>query len=199
MIFYKIARAATFLVSKILYKVRYEGLENVPNDRGFILCSNHISTFDPILIAVRLKPQCFFMAKEELFENKLLAPIIRGLGAFPVTRGKGDTAAIEKAVDYVKNGKVVAIFPEGHRSEDGKLQKLKSGAVVIAAETGMGLQPCVIKKGPQKRLWTPVVIRYGKFITHEQLGLTGKVPSQIRAANRLLTNSMENMLEDIHV
>ena len=63
MIFYKIARAATFLVSKILYKVRYEGLENVPNDRGFILCSNHISTFDPILIAVRLKPQCFFMAK----------------------------------------------------------------------------------------------------------------------------------------
>ena len=199
MIFYKIARAATFLVSKILYKVRYEGLENVPNDRGFILCSNHISTFDPILIAVRLKPQCFFMAKEELFENKLLAPIIRGLGAFPVTRGKGDTAAIEKAVDYVKNGKVVAIFPEGHRSEDGKLQKLKSGAVVIAAETGMGLQPCVIKKGSQKRLRTPVVIRYGKFITHEQLGLTGKVPSQIRAANRLLTNSMENMLEDIHV
>ncbi len=199
MIFYKMARAATFLVSKILYKVRYEGLENIPSDRGFILCSNHISTFDPILIAVRLKPQCFFMAKEELFEKKLLAPIIRGLGAFPVTRGKGDTAAIEKAVDYVKNGKVVAIFPEGHRSEDGKLQKLKSGAVVIAAETGMGLQPCVIKKGQKKFLRTPVVIRYGQFITHEQLGLTGKVPSQIRAANRLLSTSMENMLEDIHV
>ncbi len=199
MLFYKVARAVTLLVSKMLYKVRFEGLENVPNDRGFILCSNHISTFDPILIAVKLKPQCFFMAKEELFENKLLGPIIRGLGAFPVSRGKGDTAAIEKAVDYVKNGKVVAIFPEGHRSPDGKLQKLKSGAVVIAAETGMGLQPCVIKKGERHGLRTPVVIRYGSFITHEQLGLTGKVPSQIRAANRLLTNSMETMLEDIHV
>ena len=199
MLFYKVARAVTLLVSKMLYKVRFEGLENVPNDRGFILCSNHISTFDPILIAVKLKPQCFFMAKEELFENKLLGPTIRGLGAFPVSRGKGDTAAIEKAVDYVKNGKVVAIFPEGHRSPDGKLQKLKSGAVVIAAETGMGLQPCVIKKGERHGLRTPVVIRYGSFITHEQLGLTGKVPSQIRAANRLLTNSMETMLEDIHV
>ena len=199
MLCYKVARAVTLLVSKMLYKVRFEGLENVPNDRGFILCSNHISTFDPILIAVKLKPQCFFMAKEELFENKLLGPIIRGLGAFPVSRGKGDTAAIEKAVDYVKNGKVVAIFPEGHRSPDGKLQKLKSGAVVIAAETGMGLQPCVIKKGERHGLRTPVVIRYGSFITHEQLGLTGKVPSQIRAANRLLTNSMETMLEDIHV
>lgn len=199
MIFYKIARVATLLVSKILYRVRYEGLENVPTDRGFILCSNHISAFDPILIAVKLKPQCFFMAKEELFENKLLSPIIRGLGAFPVTRGKGDTAAIEKAVEYVKSGKVVAIFPEGHRSHDGKLQKLKSGAVVIAAETGMGLQPCIIKKGERHGLRTPVAIRYGSFITHEQLALTGKVPSQIRAANRLLTDSMEKMLEDIHV
>ena len=56
MLFYKVARAVTLLVSKMLYKVRFEGLENVPNDRGFILCSNHISTFDPILIAVKLKP-----------------------------------------------------------------------------------------------------------------------------------------------
>ncbi len=199
MIFYKIARAVTYFISKCIYNVRYEGLENVPTDHGFILCSNHISNFDPILIAVRLKPQCFFMAKEELFKNKFVGMIIRGLGAFPVSRGKGDTAAIDKAVNYVKEGKVVAIFPEGHRSKDGQLQKLKSGAVVIAAETGEGLQPCVIKKGEKKFLRTPVVIRYGKFITHEELGLTGKVPSQIRGANKLLTASLESMLEDIHV
>lgn len=199
MIFYKIARAVTHLISKCLYKVRYEGLENVPTDRGFILCSNHISNFDPILIAVRLRPQCFFMAKEELFKNPFVSLIIRGLGAFPVSRGKGDTAAIEKAVNYVKDGKVVAIFPEGHRSKDGNLQKLKSGAVVIAAETGGGLQPCVIKKGEKRFLRTPVVIRYGKFITHQQLGLTGRVPAQIRSANKLLTASLEGMLEDIHV
>lgn len=198
-LFYKIAKTVTRWISHIFYKVTYEGVEKVPTDRGFILCSNHVSAFDPILVAVRVKPQCFFMAKEELFRNKFVSMIITGLGAFPVSRGKGDTEAVDKAVNYVKEGKVVAIFPEGHRSEDGSLQKLKSGAVVIAAQTGGGLQPCVVKMGPKKRFRRPVVIRYGDFITHEQLGLTGRVPSQIRAANKLLTTSLQTMLEDIHV
>ena len=197
--FYYIARIAVYIVMMIFYKPRFEGLENVPRDKGFILCSNHISTFDPILVAVRVKPRCYFMAKEELFKNPFVSLIIRGLGAFPVNRGKGDTAAVEKAVQYVKEGKVVAIFPEGHRSKDGSLQKLKSGAVVIAAETGGGLQPCVIKKGKKGLFRTPVVIRYGKFISHEELGLTGRSPSQIRAANRLLTQSLSILLEEANV
>lgn len=197
--FYFIAKIVTRWISHLFYKVSYEGVEKVPTDRGFILCSNHITMFDPILVAVRIKPQCFFMAKEELFKNKFVSLIIRGLGAFPVTRGKGDTEAVDKAVNYVKEGKVVAIFPEGTRSKDGHLQKLKSGAVVIAAQTGGGLQPCVIKMGEKKHFRRPVVIRYGDFITHEQLGLTGRVPSQIRAANKLLTTSLQTMLDDIQV
>ena len=171
----------------------------MPNDKGFILVSNHISNFDPIFVAVKVKPRCYFMAKEELFRNPFVSLIIRGLGAFPVSRGKGDTAAVEKAVGYVKEGKVVAIFPEGHRSPDGKLQKLKSGAVVIAAETGGGMQPCVVRKGPKKGLRTPVVIRYGKFISHEELGLTGRTPSQIRTANKLLTKTLTDLLEETDV
>jgi 1-acyl-sn-glycerol-3-phosphate acyltransferase len=198
-VFYHIAKNVTRLVSHLFYKVSYEGIEKVPTDRGFILCSNHITMFDPILVACRLKRQCFFMAKEELFRNKFVSLIIRGLGAFPVSRGKGDTEALDKAVNYVKDGKVVAIFPEGTRSKDGHLQKLKSGAVVIAAQTGGGLQPCVVKMGEKKLFRRPVVIRYGDFITHEQLGLEGKVPSQIRSANKLLTTSLQTMLDDIQV
>ncbi len=194
--FYYIARAVVYIVLLILYKPRFEGLENVPRDKGFILVSNHISNFDPIFIAVKVKPQCFFMAKEELFRNPFVSLIIRGLGAFPVSRGKGDTAAVEKAVGLVKAGKVVAIFPEGHRSPDGKLQKLKSGAVVIAAETGGGMQPCIIQKGTKKILRTPVTIRYGKFISHEELGLNGRSPSQIRAANKLLTRTLAGLMEE---
>ena len=194
--FYYIARAVVYIVLLILYKPRFEGLENVPRDKGFILVSNHVSNFDPIFIAVKVKPQCFFMAKEELFRNPFVSLIIRGLGAFPVSRGKGDTAAVEKAVGLVKAGKVVAIFPEGHRSPDGKLQKLKSGAVVIAAETGGGMQPCIIQKGTKKFLRTPVTIRYGKFISHEELGLNGRSPSQIRAANKLLTRTLAGLMEE---
>ncbi|MDD6033685.1 MAG: lysophospholipid acyltransferase family protein [Oscillospiraceae bacterium] len=198
MSFYAFARGVVSLVSKLMYKVRYEGVEQVP-EKGFVLCSNHISQFDPIFVAVKLKPQCFFMAKEELFRFKPLALLLRALGAFPVARGKGDTGAIEKAVNLVKSGNVVAIFPEGHRSKTGELQKLKSGAVLIAAETGCGLQPCVIKKGKRKFIRRPVVVRYGAFITPEQLAIQSRAPSEIRAANRLLTGTLQNLLEEAHV
>lgn len=197
MTFYVLARWVVLQVSKLLYKVTYEGTEKVP-DGGFILCSNHISLFDPIFVAVKVKPQCHFMAKEELFRNKALGLLLKALGAFPVSRGKGDTGAIDHAVDLVQNGRVVGIFPEGTRSKTGELQKLKSGAVVVAAQTGCGLQPCVIKKGEKRFLRTPVTVRFGDFITHEQLGITDRSPSQIRSANRLLTDTLKTMLEETH-
>lgn len=197
MTFYVLARWVVLQVSKLLYKVTYEGTEKVP-DGGFILCSNHISLFDPIFVAVKVKPQCHFMAKEELFRNKALGLLLKALGAFPVSRGKGDTGAIDHAVDLVKSGKVVGIFPEGTRSRTGELQKLKSGAVVVAAQTGCGLQPCVIKKGEKKFLRTPVTVRYGDFIPPERLGITDRSPSQIRSANRLLTDTLKTMLEETH-
>lgn len=198
MTFYVLARWVVFQVSKLLYKVRYEGTEKVP-EGGFVLCSNHISLFDPIFVAVKVKPQCYFMAKEELFKNKALGLLLGSLGAFPVARGKGDTGAIDHAVDLVKSGRVVGIFPEGTRSKTGALQRLKSGAVVVAAQTGCGLQPCIIKKGKKKFLRTPVTVRYGDFIPPEQLAITGNVPSQIRAANRLLTDTLSTMLEETDV
>lgn len=197
MSFYTFARSVVYLVSKLLYKVQYQGLENIP-EGGFILCSNHISQFDPIFVAVKVKPQCFFMAKEELFRFKPFGALIRALGAFPVARGKGDTGGIQRAVDLVRSGHVVAIFPEGHRSKTGELLKLKSGAVLIAAETGCGLLPCIIKKGKRKGIRRPVVVRYGNFVSHENLGIQNRLPSEIRFANRLLTASLTTLLEDTH-
>ncbi len=198
MSFYVFARGVVFLVSKLLYSVRYEGLEHIP-ESGFILCSNHISQFDPIFVAVKVKPQCFFMAKEELFKFKPLGLLLRALGAFPVARGKGDTSAIDHSVELVKNKKVVAIFPEGHRSKTGELQKIKSGAVLVAAEAGCSILPCVIKKGKRRFLRRPVTVRYGPCISKEQLGILNRSPSEIRAANRLLTGTLGGLLEGTHV
>ena len=198
MSFYNFGRAVTTAFVRIIYRLRFEGLENVPEDRGFILCSNHISDLDPILVAIRVKPQCFFMAKEELFKIPVLASIVRALGAFPVARGKGDTAAIDHAVDVVNSGHVLAIFPAGTRTKDGKLLKLKSGAIVVASKTGGDLLPCVIKKGRRKFLRRTVTVKYGKVIPNEALGLTGTSPSEIKQANKLLTATLTGMLEEIH-
>ncbi len=200
MSFYTFARCVVRVVAAMRYKLRYEGLENVPEGRGFLLCSNHISMFDPILVAIRIRPRCYFMAKEELFRFKPLGFLIRALGAFPVSRGKGDTAAIERAVELVKDGKALVIFPEGHRSKDGKLLKLKSGAVVIASQTGGDILPCIIRKGERRGLRRPpLTVRYGKVIPCAELGVTAAhVPSEIRAGNRILTERMTALLEETH-
>lgn len=198
MSFYNFGRAVTNAFVHLLYHLKFEGLENIPEDRGFILCSNHISDLDPILVAVRVKPQCFFMAKEELFHIPILASIVRALGAFPVARGKGDTAAIDRAVEVVNSGHVLAIFPEGTRTKDGKLLKLKSGAIVVASKTGGDLLPCVVKKGKRKILRRTVTVKYGKVISNQTLGITGTSPSELKQANKLLTATLTGMLEEIH-
>ena len=200
MSFYTFARAVVRVIAHIRYRLRFEGLENVPEGRGFLLCSNHISMFDPILVAIRIKPRCYFMAKEELFRFRPFGALIRALGAFPVSRGKGDTAAIDRAVSLVKDGKALVIFPEGHRSKDGKLLELKSGAVVIASQTGGDILPCIIRKGERKGLRRPLTVRYGKVIPCAELGITAAhVPSEIRAGNRILTERMTALLEETHV
>ena len=200
MSFYTFARAVLVVVTKLGYRLRYEGLENVPEDRGFILCSNHISNMDPILVGIRLKPKCYFMAKEELFRFKPLGWLIKALGAFPVSRGRGDTAAIDKAVELVRSGKVLVIFPEGHRSKDGKLLKLKSGAAVISSQTQGDLLPCIVRKGERRGLRRDVVIRYGPILHYQELGIAPESGTAgIRGANRLLTEKMTRLLEETHV
>ncbi len=199
MSFYKFAQGVVRVVARILYRVRLEGLENVPADRGFLLCSNHISSFDPIFVGGWIKPECTFMAKEELFRFKPFGALIRALGAFPVSRGKGDTAAIDRAVELVRSGRVVTIFPEGHRSKTGELLKLKSGAVVVASQTQADILPCAIKKGKRKLLRTPVTVRYGQMIPYQSLGITERTPAEIKRANRLLTAELSRLLEEIHV
>ncbi len=192
MSFYNFGRVVTTAFVRLIYRLRFEGLENIPEGRGFILCSNHISDLDPILVAIRVKPQCYFMAKEELFKIPVLSTIVRALGAFPVARGKGDTAAIDHAINVVNSGRVRT------RTKDGRLLKLKSGAIVVASKTGGDLLPCVIKKGQRKFLRRTVTVKYGKVIPNEALGLTGTSPSEIKQANKLLTATLTGMLEAIH-
>ena len=199
MSFYKIAQGVVRVFARMLYKVRIEGLENVPDNQGFLLCSNHISNFDPILVGGWLKPECTFMAKEELFRFKPFGALIRALGAFPVSRGKGDTAALDRAAELVRSGRVVTIFPEGHRSKTGELLKLKSGAVVIASQTQADILPCAVKKGKRKLLRAPVTVRYGRLIPYQSLGIVSRTPAEIKGANRVLTAELSRLLEEIHV
>lgn len=111
--FYYLGKIVTGFIFRIWFHMEFYGQENQPRDRGYILCCNHRSALDPVLIAQKIKKPIRYMAKIELFQNKFVSFIIRRLGAFPVARGRGDTSAIDTAVETVKKGHVLGLFPEG--------------------------------------------------------------------------------------
>ncbi|MDD3192266.1 MAG: lysophospholipid acyltransferase family protein [Oscillospiraceae bacterium] len=193
--FYYFGKTVTGFLFRIWFKVEFYGQENQPQDRGYILCCNHRSALDPILVAQKIKRPIRYMAKVELFKNKFVGFIIRHLGAFPVARGKGDTSAIDTAVETVRSGRVLGLFPEGTRSHDDQLLRFKSGAAVIAAQSGGDLLPAAIWYGG-KRFRSKVVVRYGKPISSSQILIEDHSTKQIKAVVALLWDEVEKLLEE---
>ncbi len=118
--------------------------ENVPLEGGVILAPNHLSNWDPMLVSCFLKREVGYMAKEELFRVPLLGPFLRYYNSFPVRRFGLDRTAIRLAINKLKSGECVGIFPEGHRSPDGNLQKGSPGVALIAAKAQVPIVPIAI-------------------------------------------------------
>ena len=110
-------------IYKLFYNFKIEGWENVPEKEGVIIASNHRSYADPVILTMPMKRPVTYMAKEELFHNKIFGAFIRFLGAFPVKRGAGDMQVIDDCVDILESGRNVVIFPEGTRSKENKGSK----------------------------------------------------------------------------
>jgi 1-acyl-sn-glycerol-3-phosphate acyltransferase len=167
--FYLFAGGISWPFLKFLYRLRAEGVENVPQDQGFVLAANHVSNFDPWPLGIPLFPKRYlrFMAKSELFWWPL-GPIIHSGGAFKVRRGEGDLAAIAKAVKLVRDGHIVVMFPHGTRQRKGLVKKYQprshSGAARIALEAGVPLVPAAITGTDRLLRLGQLRVRYGKPI-----------------------------------
>lgn len=146
------------------YSLHYEGRENIPKGTVVIYASNHRTNADPPLVGAGARGKHSFMAKEELFHNKLFGWLIRSLGAFPVARGKGDTAVIDTSVERLKSGRNLMIFPEGTRSKTGKVGRGHSGAALIAARSGALIVPVGVCFGEKLKFRTRITVKYGEPI-----------------------------------
>ena len=111
-----------------------------------MLSANHLSNLDPWPLGLAVWPAPIrFMAKAEIFDHKLLGPFVAAQGAFPVRRGERDSGALEKAIEFVRNGEVVVMFPEGtRRGKPGHVPKHHTGAARVALEAGVPLVPAAI-------------------------------------------------------
>ena len=131
-----------WLPVKLLFPVRVQNRERVP-EGAMVLCAPHSSMIDPVLLMMALGIRRFprFMAKQELFEKPLLGGILRGMGVFPVNRGKADMQAIRTALGILKNGGILGIFPEGTRVHTEETGSARGGAIMLASHTGAPLVP----------------------------------------------------------
>lgn len=143
------------------------GVENIPKEGPVLLCSNHISNLDPPLVGSFMKRKIHFMAKEELFSNKLLGSLLFSLGAFPVKRGTGDRQALRKGLGLLEEGKVLCLFPEGTRSKTGEIGKGLSGSGFFALRSKAAVVPVAIY-GKYKPFHKVTVV-YGKPLNFEDL------------------------------
>lgn len=145
----------------LFYKVDIKGLENIPEEGAAILCSNHIHALDSVLYVTRIKRMIYAMGKEELFNTKFKNWFMHAMGVFPVKR---DSAASEEAIKiaegHLKDGDLLAIFPEGTRNGLAKGIKPKKGVALIALRAKVPVIPMAME-GSFKP-FTRIKIRIGE-------------------------------------
>lgn len=121
-----------------------QGLELIPESGPLLLCSNHVSNYDPLLLGAVVPRLMHAMAKAELFRNPLLARYLRACNVFPIRRQEADAAALRTALGVLKGGGVLVLFPEGHRSHGARMRPFSRGAGYLALRSGAPVLPCAI-------------------------------------------------------
>ena len=142
--FYRTLAVILRFIFKLCFNAKVTGRGNVPKEGAVIMAANHMSNFDPPFLGCFSPRPVNYMAKIELFENKIFASIISALGAFPVKRGQADKGAIKKAASLLKSGETLGIFPEGTRSKTGEVQKGEIGVAMFASMANAPVVPVAI-------------------------------------------------------
>lgn len=170
---------------RFFQRIKPIGLENVSDDKGYLICSNHIAAKDIIMIAAAYPKQIRCIAKKELFSVPILSCLIKKLGAVSLDRSGTDVSAIKTAVNLAKAGLNVAIFPQGHRypSTDPSTTPIKSGAGLIAYKSGIDILPVFIRvKNNKYSFLRKIEIVFGKPIKNSELGFTNGGSEEYKAA-----------------
>lgn len=175
----------------ILHPTTVEGMEKLPKS-GVLLCPNHSSNWDPVLIGTKLPVnyRLHVMAKEELFRNPVLGWIIRKLGAFPVSRGNNDINTVRASMQAIKDGDNLLIFPEGTVVRngvgyvDGLPAHAKAGVAMIGVRTGATLIP-VFMDG-EKKLFHRTRIIFGDPYEPHYTGRRGTSEEMQKIADDVL-------------
>lgn len=183
-------------------KFDFEGVEHVPREGGAILSINHIGYLDFALTGTAALPAgryVRFMAKKEIFDNKIAGPLMRGMHHICVDRSSG-TGSFVAALRALRSGEIIGIFPEGTISVSFEIKELKTGAVRLAMGAGVPVIPTIV--WGSQRIWTKKVkrnLRRNKFPITVAFGtpIYFDKESDVEAGEKLLRETMISMLHEI--
>ena len=170
--FYQLAVNVLTAAAKLLFFVRVEGKENIP-EGACVIMGNHRAWIDPFCLAMCARDrEIRFMGKKELWGNKVFAWIAKQVRGVPVDRGNVDMASIRMSMTVLKAGHTLGIFPEGTRTKGDGMMPLQGGASLLALRSKCPVVPVYIDG--DYRLFRPVVVRVGKPVEMEDL-LAGRI------------------------
>ncbi len=147
---FEILRPCVRVISRVCWNLKLTGTENIPTEGGLIIASNHQTYFDPFWISIPVNRPVRYLAWSVAFDWPVIGTVMTLLGAWPLQVAGSDPAAIRRSLQWLREGGVLVIFPEGGRSTcDGAMTRFKAGAVRLALEANVPILPVTIRGGNQ--------------------------------------------------
>jgi len=175
LIYQLVSKLFVLPIYKFVFRGHLIGIENIPQKNAFIMVSNHGSLLDPPLLGHALGRNISFMAKAELFKIPFLGFVIKACGAYPVKRGIADKNTIKTACKKLSNNNSIGIFIDGTRQKNGRVNKPKQGAALLAFKNQKLLLPVAIVNSHRLirfryfiPLFSKIVIKVGKPVQPPQ-------------------------------
>ncbi|OGL40166.1 MAG: hypothetical protein A3C43_09115 [Candidatus Schekmanbacteria bacterium RIFCSPHIGHO2_02_FULL_38_11] len=172
---YDLLKAIGVPLFKLYFRLESINAKNIPAKGGVIIVANHSSFIDALFIAATVPRKIGFMMLQSFYKKPVLNWFCRDITCIPVPDNESGHQALRRAIEYLKEGNTLSIFPEGGRSDDGKLKEAKTGTAFIALKTGIPVIPAGIIgnfKAYSKHHLVPrpykITVRYGKPMVFEK-------------------------------
>ena len=172
-----------------LWRVEIIGAENEREGVPYLICANHQSMLDVVILGASIKNNPKYMAKKEVLKVPLVGLLVKALGAYPIDRKNSDVGAIKKTINLLKEGNSVTMFPQGtrHKGVDPKTTNIKYGCAMIAKRADVAVLPVFIKVKVYKlRIFRKTKVIIGKEITPEELSSAALSPEDHKSPAELI-------------
>ena len=197
LIYQLVSKVFVLPIYRFLFKGYLIGRDNIPQKESFIMVSNHGSLLDPPFLGHALGRNISFMAKAELFKIPLLGFVIKSCGAYPVRRGIADKNTIKTACKKLSNNNCIGIFIDGTRQKNGRVNKPKQGAALLAFKNQKLLLPVAIVNSHKLirfkfciPIFSKIIIKVGKPIQPPQSSLK----DDLNSVTIELQNNINNLI-----